>query len=50
MTTGVCNYLERAVEMVKASGVMLGMVAKKPLLRLKGKGQKRMAVRYQIPS
>ena len=36
--------------MKKASGVMVGMVARKPLLRLNGSGQNRMPVRYQIPS
>ena len=44
------TYIERDVEMKKARGVIVGIVARKPLLRLNGKGQNRMPVRYQIPS
>lgn len=40
---GTC--VDRAVEIANDSGVMLGIVARKPLLRLKGNGQKRIAVR-----
>lgn len=36
--------------MVKARGEMLGTVARNPLLRLNGSGQKRMPVRYHMPS
>lgn len=43
-------YVERAVEMANASGDMLGMVARKPLLKLNGNGQNRIAVRYKMPS
>lgn len=43
-------YVERAVEMANASGDMLGMVARKPLLKLNGSGQNRIAVRYKMPS
>ena len=43
-------YVERAVERANAVGVMLGIVARKPLLKLKGSGQNRIAVRYRMPS
>ncbi len=42
--------LARAVLMAKALGEMLGMVARKPLLRLNGSGQKRTAVSTSRPS
>jgi hypothetical protein len=44
------TYLDSAVERAKDMGVILGMVARNPLLRLNGRGQNRMPVRYQMPS
>lgn len=43
-------YLDINVEMANAVGVILGIVAKNPLLKLNGNGQKRIAVRYNSPS
>lgn len=47
---GEQTNLDSAVETAKDIGVMLGIVAKKPLLRLNGSGQNRMPVKYRIPS
>lgn len=47
---GKLIYLESAVDKANAMGVMLGMVARKPLLKLNGRGQKRMPVKYRMPS
>lgn len=39
------TYVDSAVDRMKAVGVILGIVARNPLLRLKGRGQNRMPVR-----
>lgn len=39
------SYVDSAVEITKARGDMLGMVARKPLLKLKGRGQNLMPVK-----
>lgn len=39
------SYVDNAVEMTNDRGDMLGIVARKPLLKLKGSGQKRMPVK-----
>lgn len=42
---GGFSYVDSAVEITKERGDMLGMVARKPLLKLKGRGQNLMPVK-----